>query len=50
MKTSSMLSCDVTVDKETLRCCLTVFSKGVSCLVSHVLLGLNGVWCSFQGS
>ena len=32
-----------------LRCYLTVYSKGVSCLASHVLHGLHGVWCSFQG-
>ena len=29
----------------TLRCYLTVFSKGVSCLVSHVLLSALFAWC-----
>ena len=52
MKTYPTLFCDVIMDKVTLRCSLTVFCKGISCLVSHVLLmhGLHGAWCSFQGS
>ena len=25
-----------------------VFSKGVSCLVSHIVHGLDGIWCLFQ--